>query len=74
MSFPGIRPDALLSLAIPGFTPQAPVLGPERVQLSSRDQNHVISVCGHVNSSPSRGLFTSEFSRDLWHLPWPAPG
>jgi hypothetical protein len=27
--------------------PQAPVLSPERVQLSSRDQNHVFGVRGY---------------------------
>ncbi len=49
--------------AIPGLTPQAPVLGPECVQLCSRDRNHVFGACGHVNSSPARRLFIPEFTR-----------
>jgi len=59
-AFPRVRPDALQRLTIPSLTPQAAVLSPERVQLSPRDKNHVSGVCGHVNSSPSRGLFISE--------------
>jgi len=47
---------------VPGLTPQAPVLSPERVQLSSRDQNHVFGVRGHANSSPSPGVFTAELT------------
>ena len=47
---------------VPGLTPQAPVLSPERVQLSSRDQNHVFGVRGHANSTPSPGVFTAELT------------
>ena len=62
-AFPGVRPDAPQGLAIPGLTPQAPVLGPQRVDLCPRDQDHVIGVCGHVNSSPPQGMPGIDFTR-----------
>jgi hypothetical protein len=59
-AFPGVWPDALEGFTIPGLTPQAPVLSPERIELYSRNQDHVFGVRGYVNSSPPRGLFIGE--------------
>jgi hypothetical protein len=44
----------------PGLAPQAPVLSTQRVRLSSRDQDYVFGVCGHVSSSPLGGLLVTE--------------
>src|SRR5262249_12078058 len=56
----GVRPDAPQGLAVPGLTSQAPVLGPQRVEFCPRDQDHVVGVSGHVNSSPSRGASVTD--------------
>jgi hypothetical protein len=51
----GVRSEAPERLAVPGLTSQAPVPGPERAGFRPRDQDHVLGVCGHMNSSPSPG-------------------
>src|SRR5580693_907748 len=55
-AFPGVCPDALQGLAIPGLASQSPDLSPQCVQFCSRNQNDVFGVYGHVSSSPPRGL------------------